>query len=114
MTINRKHLEENEIMSEYSTKVKQNNVSNCVMLELDPEVLDHARKVARALNEKYEEHYGNGGANPRGYCDLFGVLRVMLDLQLESETDGDFGEDDPFLPTAFSKLTKDIVVSVNQ
>ena len=105
MTINVEHLEENEIMSEYSPNVKQNNISNCVMLELDPEVVDHARKVADLLNEQY---YENAGKNRNGYTDLYGVLRVMLDLQLESETDGDFGEEDPFLPTAFSKLIKHI------
>ena len=99
MTINVGHLEENEIISQYSPNVKQRDAFNCVMLELSPRLLDHAREIADALNEKYHE---NGG-KPNGYTDLFGVLETMLDIQLETEQGQGLYEIDSFTPTAYSK-----------
>ena len=91
MTIMINDLERNEIMSEYSPYVEQKDSYNCVMLELDCEVLDHARKVADALNKKY---YENSGKNHTVYTDLFGVLRSMLEIQMENEqNDGEFCEE---------------------
>ena len=99
MTINVGHLKENEIMSSYSPNVEQNDSFNCVMLELSSRLLNHAREIADALNEKY---YENGG-ELNGYTDLFGVLETMLDIQLETEQGQSLCETDPFTPTAYSK-----------
>ena len=103
MTINVEHLEENEIMSLYSPYVKQNDVSNSVMLELSPRLLNHAKEVADALNEKYHE---NGG-KPNGYTNLFGVLESMLDIQLENETGQSLCVTDPLIPTVYSTQLPD-------
>ena len=99
MTINVGHLKENEIMSSYSPNVEQNDSFNCVMLELSSRLLNHAREIADALNEKY---YENGG-KPNSYTNLFGVLESMLDIQLETEQGQDLWDLDPFTPTAYSK-----------
>ena len=93
-------LERNEIMSCYSPKVEQNNISNCVMLELGEEILNHARKVADKLNEKY---YETGGTHPRGFTDMFCVLRDMLELQQETDEFGGYDEIDPDTTTSFGK-----------
>ena len=94
-------LEKNEIMSSYSPNVEQNNNSNCVMLELDNNVVNHARKVADKLNEIY--HKEGGEKYPGGYIDLFGVLREMLDIQLEREWEEGIFEDEPVIPTDYGK-----------
>ena len=100
MTITVEYLERNEIMSSFSPKVKQNDMSNCVMLELSPRVLNHARKVANKLNDKY---YETGGKHPRGFIDLFGVLREMLDLQPETDETMGYDENEPDITTTFGK-----------
>ena len=100
MSIIVKYLEENEIMSSYSPNVKQNNITNCVMLELNTEVVNHAREVADKLNKKY---YENGCDNRNGYIDLFSVLEEMLNIQLETEYTEGF-EEEPFNITVYSKL----------
>ena len=91
------------LFSIYSPYVKQNDVSNSVMLELSPRLLNHAKEVADALNEKYHE---NGG-KPNGYTNLFGVLESMLDIQLENETGQSLCVTDPLIPTAYSTQLPD-------
>ena len=111
MSISVNDLERNEIMSRYSPNVKQNDISNCVMLDLvGDELLNHARKVANKLNEKY---FQNGGTSI-GYTNLFDVLREMLYIQLEhEEVEESYDENEPSLTTVFGKNLEDALKGEN-
>ena len=86
-------------MSSYTPEVQQNEYSNCVMLELDNKVVNHARKVADKLNELYYEKRGH---NQSDYTSLYSVLVDMLEIQLEQECRGGiFENNDPDHPNVF-------------
>ena len=53
-----------------------------VILELDNDVLEHARIIAKAINQKHCEIKGE---TSKEYIDFNGVLKSMLTIQYENE-----------------------------
>ena len=72
------------------------------MLDLEPNVIDYARKVANKVNQKY---WDEGGDNSKRYTNLYSVLQEMIDLQIENEDWNGF-EENPFNPSVFGRYSK--------
>mgnify|MGYP003985489057 CR=1 FL=1 len=78
---------------------------NCIMLKLDSDVIDYARKVANKVNDGIRmENVFN--PSPKGLTDFYTVLRNMIDLQIDEDCCND-------VPSVIGKYSKNLRLGLN-